>query len=96
VSLSVYDRAAILLADTEASMTERIEVAKLLRLTQGSPCPGVQCKPAHVDMDEEPCPLCGVLASYEHCKTCEGNGWVDDPSDGGTMCCTDCEDGRVF
>lgn len=25
------------------------------------------------------------------CETCDGNGWVDDPSDGGTMCCPECE-----
>lgn len=24
------------------------------------------------------------------CETCEGNGWVDDPSDGGTMTCPEC------
>jgi len=31
------------------------------------------------------------------CPDCDGNGWVDDPSDGGTMCCPnpDCVDGKV-
>jgi hypothetical protein len=26
----------------------------------------------------------------EQCETCEGKGWVDDPSDGGTMTCPEC------
>ena len=31
----------------------------------------------------------------DDCETCDGNGWVDDPSDGGTMTCPDCEgDGK--
>ena len=32
----------------------------------------------------------------EECETCNGNGWVDDPSDGGTMTCEDCDgEGKV-
>jgi DnaJ-class molecular chaperone len=27
----------------------------------------------------------------EDCETCDGAGWVSDPSDGGTMTCPDCE-----
>lgn len=29
------------------------------------------------------------------CPTCGGNGWVYDPSDGGTMTCPDC-DGECY
>lgn len=25
------------------------------------------------------------------CPECEGQGWVDDPDDGGTMTCPECE-----
>lgn len=25
------------------------------------------------------------------CDMCDGNGWVEDPSDGGTMTCPECE-----
>lgn len=25
------------------------------------------------------------------CKECEGDGWVEDPSDGGTMTCPRCD-----
>lgn len=34
--------------------------------------------------------ICGHDGSAD-CETCGGNGWVDDPSDGGTMTCPDCE-----
>lgn len=27
----------------------------------------------------------------EFCEKCENNGWVEDPSDGGTMTCPDCD-----
>ena len=27
----------------------------------------------------------------EGCETCTNNGWVYDPSDGGTMTCPDCD-----
>ncbi len=27
----------------------------------------------------------------KNCKTCQGKGWVDDPSDGGTVCCPTCD-----
>jgi hypothetical protein len=42
--------------------------------------------------DEEiECTHCnGTLMECPDCETCEGKGWVDDPSDGGTMCCPKC------
>ena len=30
------------------------------------------------------------LAMPEGCELCDSYGWVDDPSDGGTMTCPDC------
>lgn len=38
--------------------------------------------------DDYECPDCdGPL-----CPTCLGTNWVDDPSDGGTMTCPDCDE----
>lgn len=31
----------------------------------------------------------------EPCPLCDGKGWVEDPSDGGTMVCPEC-DGEVL
>jgi DnaJ-class molecular chaperone len=37
------------------------------------------------------CPHCnGSGMEFPDCETCEGRGWVDDPSDGGTMSCPEC------
>ena len=33
----------------------------------------------------------GTGMAYPDCKLCEGNGWVDDPKDGGTMTCPECD-----
>ena len=39
------------------------------------------------------CPHCeGTGKDVPHCETCGGHGWEDDPSDGGTMTCTECGD----
>lgn len=39
----------------------------------------------------ESCSSCaGTGYEYEDCELCGRNGWVDDPSDGGTMVCTAC------
>ena len=38
------------------------------------------------------CPYCkDTHMKYPDCETCDGNGWVDDPDDGGTMCCPECD-----
>jgi hypothetical protein len=38
------------------------------------------------------CPHCeGTGREVPDCPECEGKGWVDDPEDGGTMKCPDCE-----
>lgn len=40
-----------------------------------------------------PCPECnGTGQLIPDCESCDGNGWVDDPSDGGTMTCPECGD----
>lgn len=40
----------------------------------------------------KPCNKCdGTGRAHEECETCESNGWVDDPDDGGTMTCPDCQ-----
>lgn len=37
------------------------------------------------------CPHCnGTGQEFPECEPCEGNGWVDDPSDDGTMECPEC------
>lgn len=37
------------------------------------------------------CTECGGTGmAVPDCETCAGNGWVDDPDDGGTMTCPDC------
>lgn len=39
-----------------------------------------------------PCKACnGTGYKHEGCDLCERNGWVDDPSDDGTMTCPECE-----
>lgn len=42
--------------------------------------------------DTATCDTCDGTGSLlpEGCDTCGHNGWVDDPSDGGTMVCPDC------
>lgn len=43
------------------------------------------------------CPVCReeVEDEKELCKECDGDGWVEDPDDGGTMTCEEC-DGTGF
>lgn len=45
-------------------------------------------------MDEdEVCKHCnGTGKEFPDCPECEGRGWVDDPDDGGTMTCPECDD----
>lgn len=44
------------------------------------------------DPEELDCPLChGSGLVMWDCETCEGNGWVEDSEDGGTMMCPDCD-----
>jgi hypothetical protein len=44
-------------------------------------------------VDREECQECkGTGKLFPDCPLCEGNGWTDDPSDGGTMVCPKCED----
>lgn len=39
------------------------------------------------------CPDCKGTGQFDpECEKCEGYGWVDDPSDGGTMTCPECDD----
>ena len=39
------------------------------------------------------CAMCGGTGAVEpDCIECMGNGWVDDPDDGGTMMCPECLD----
>lgn len=41
------------------------------------------------------CEVCdGTGQAVPDCETCSGNGWVDDPEDGGTMTCPDCLDDK--
>lgn len=28
---------------------------------------------------------------HPNCETCKGFGWIEDPSDGGTMSCPECD-----
>jgi hypothetical protein len=40
-----------------------------------------------------PCEECGGSGQLvPDCDACSGNGWVDDPDDGGTMVCPECDD----
>lgn len=39
----------------------------------------------------DPCKECRGVGKKAECELCEGNGWVDDPEDGGTMVCPDCD-----
>lgn len=32
----------------------------------------------------------GTCVEFPECETCGGNGWVDDPDDGGTISCPEC------
>ena len=42
-------------------------------------------------MNEYTCKHCeGTGYEFPNCDTCEGNGWVDDPDDSGTMTCPEC------
>lgn len=46
-------------------------------------------------MTAEPlrCESCdGTGRAAPDCHTCAGAGWVDDPEDGGTMTCPQCDD----
>lgn len=39
----------------------------------------------------EPCEACAATGSTHHdCEPCDGEGYVEDPSDGGTMTCPAC------
>lgn len=40
----------------------------------------------------EECPHCHGTGKEHYCEECEGKGWVEDPSDGGTMVCPECDD----
>lgn len=43
-------------------------------------------------MSNENCPLCGGTGmEVIMCEECGGDGWVYDPSDGGTMTCPTCD-----
>ena len=43
-------------------------------------------------VSQEDCPHCeGTGREYPNCEICEGAGWIDDPSDGWTMTCPECE-----
>lgn len=43
-------------------------------------------------MEPKECGNCnGTGYLFDECETCGRNGWVDDPKDGGTMTCPDCE-----
>ncbi len=44
-------------------------------------------KPNREDCED----CCGTGKMMPDCEKCEGNGWVYDPSDGGTMMCPDCD-----
>lgn len=40
----------------------------------------------------EECENCrGTGMMYPDCNRCDGNGWIPDPSDGGTMVCPECD-----
>lgn len=42
--------------------------------------------------DGNECEFCdGTGKMIPNCETCEGKGWVNDPSDGGTMSCPVCD-----
>ncbi len=42
--------------------------------------------------DEHHCEECdGTGRDKPDCESCEGRGWVEDPSDGGTMTCDGCD-----
>ena len=41
--------------------------------------------------DDCRCTACnGTKQAVPDCEECEGNGWVPDPDDGGTMTCPEC------
>ena len=41
------------------------------------------------------CSACeGTGLEGGECSVCDSNGWVDDPEDGGTMTCPECNDER--
>lgn len=44
------------------------------------------------EMEDEMCADCEGTGKLDaNCPDCDGNGWVPDPSDGGTMLCPACE-----
>ena len=47
---------------------------------------------AHAPENEDwKCEACdGTGMAEPECECCQGNGWVDDPDDGGTMTCPEC------
>ena len=47
-------------------------------------------KKKKVKREPENCDACSGSGNLE-CDTCDSAGWVDDPSDGGTMTCPDCQ-----
>lgn len=46
--------------------------------------------PSSSDLTCENCH--GSGQEFPACEACAGNGWVDDPDDGGTMTCPVCDD----
>lgn len=49
-------------------------------------------KPATLPEPDNTCTQCeGTMMEYPDCDTCGGQGWVDDPDDGGTMTCPECD-----
>lgn len=41
-------------------------------------------------MEGDTCKKCDGTGRKDTCDYCDNNGWVDDPSDGGTMTCPEC------
>lgn len=53
--------------------------------------------PAHQKCDDPKfmCKACdGTGQAVPDCETCDGQGWVEDDEDGGTMTCPDCGDDK--
>lgn len=47
------------------------------------------------NVDDWKCTACeGTGKAVPDCECCDGNGWIDDEKDGGTMTCPDCLDDR--
>lgn len=49
------------------------------------------------DNEPIPCEACAGTGQAEpDCEECQGYGWVEDPSDGGTMTCPECHDEQCY